>query len=33
VPVYQLYFLLAHVNLFGASYVPQVAHAVGALTR
>lgn len=31
VPLYQLYFLLAHVNLFGASYVPQVARAVAAL--
>ncbi len=24
VPLYQLYFLMAHVNLFGGSYVPSV---------
>lgn len=33
VPLYQLYFLLAHVNLFGASYVAQTAHALRALIR
>ncbi len=30
VPLYQLYYLLAHVNLFGRSYVPPVAHALDA---
>jgi protein-ribulosamine 3-kinase len=28
VPLYQLYFLMAHVNLFGGSYVAQVEHAL-----
>ena len=30
VPLYQLYFLLAHVNLFGASYLGSVESAVDA---
>lgn len=32
VPLYQLYFLLVHVNLFGRSYVSGVEHALSALT-
>jgi fructosamine-3-kinase len=31
VPLYQLYFLLAHVNLFGGSYVASVEHALDQL--
>ncbi len=31
VPLYQLYFLLAHVNLFGGSYVPSVESALARL--
>lgn len=33
VPLYQLYYLLVHVNLFGAGYVGGVSSAVAALTR
>ena len=28
VPIYQLYFLMVHVNLFGGSYVASVEHAL-----
>ncbi len=31
VPLYQLYFLMVHVNLFGGSYVAQVEHALAAI--
>jgi len=31
VPLYQLYFLMVHVNLFGGSYVRQVEHALTAI--
>jgi len=31
VPLYQLYFLMVHVNLFGGSYVASVEHALGRL--
>jgi len=31
VPLYQLYFLLVHVNLFGGSYVASVERALSAL--
>jgi fructosamine-3-kinase len=31
VPLYQLYFLLAHVNLFGRGYVAQVEAALASL--
>jgi fructosamine-3-kinase len=31
VDVYQLYFLMAHVNLFGGSYVGQVENILGRL--
>ena len=33
VPLYQLYYLLAHVRLFGASYLPAVERALSALGR
>jgi fructosamine-3-kinase len=32
VPLYQLYFLMVHVNLFGGSYVASVEHALARLT-
>ncbi len=31
VPLYQLYFLMVHVNLFGGAYVPQVEQALAAI--
>lgn len=31
VPLYQLYFLMVHVNLFGEAYVQQVEHALAAI--
>lgn len=31
VPLYQLYPLLAHVNLFGSAYLPQLSHCIEAL--
>ena len=33
VPLYQLYFLIAHVNLFGGSYVASVEHALAELAH
>ena len=32
VPLYQLYPLLAHVNLFGSAYLPQLSHCIAALS-